>query len=131
MRRRVGFAVLEAVLAPVLDVQEPALFDGTEGDSEPKLRKVLRDYVKPYYESFDQDSRDAIDDSVLYLSRFAPTLPVVPLDALPTPFEIKQELSVFCRWLAEELGVRDRSIGRDEFEYSADLSMVHRLLRKR
>lgn len=131
MRRRVGFSVVEAILAPVLDIQESGSFRGTEGDSEQQLREVMRKYIKPYYASFDPDSRDVIDDSVLYLSKFSPTSPVVPLDALPTPFEIKQALPVFCQWLAEELGVRDRSMDAENFEYSNDLSIVHRLRRMR
>ena len=122
--------MVEAVLAPVLDVLEPGSLSEIDGGSEYQLRAVMREYIKPYYASFDPHSREVIDDSVLYLAKFSPAHPVVPLDALPTPFEIRQELPVFCQWLAEELGLRDRHMDPEDFEYSNDLSIVHRLRRK-
>lgn len=129
--RPVGFIVIEAVLAPVLDPPEPtqsqlALVDGADGA---QVRDVIRKYVKPYYESFDDQSRKVIADSILYFSN-SPSIPeTIPLDVLPTPFELTQTIDELCAWLANELCIDNREFDYRDCEYSEDLNVVHRLTR--
>lgn len=129
--RPVGFNQIEAVLAPVLDPPEPALSElaMVNGANSSQVRDVIRKYIKPYYDSFDDQSRKVIADSILYFSH-APSLPeTIPLDVLPTPFELTQKIDELCAWLATELCIDNREFDFRDCEYSEDLSVVHRLTR--
>lgn len=128
---KVGFVVLEAVLSPLCDPQEPLYSQlvGVNGEDEQQLRRVVREVVRPYYESFDSWSKGVISDSVLYFAR-ADELPAAAcFDALPIPFDLPQDLKKFCLYLQEELGIEKKGFEMSACEYSDDLGLVHRLRR--
>lgn len=130
---KVGFVVLEAVLSPLCEPQEPlySQLADVNGENEQQLRRVVREVIKPYYESFDSWSKEVISDSVWYFS-LADELPAaVCFDALPIPFDLPQDLKRFCLYLQEELGVEKEWFETSECEYSDDLSLVHRLRRSK
>lgn len=131
MKKPVGFIFVEAVLAPLCDPQEPACSElaAVDGADERQMRQVIRNYVKPYYESFDDQSKATISNSILYFAH-AENLPeTMPLDALPTSFELTQEIDVLCAWLLAELCIESKEFDLGECEYSDNLSLVHRLRR--
>lgn len=133
MKKLVGFIVLEAVLAPICDPQEPlfSLLSNVNGKDENQIKEVMREYVKPYYDSFDERSKQIINDSILYFSFSEILQENVELDALPTPFELPNDVKKFCRLLQMELGIQPTSLDIKDCEYSDDLSLVHRLRRNR
>lgn len=133
MAQEVGFIVLEAVLAPICDPQEPIYSElvEIEGGVEQEVRKVIREYVKPYFDSFDIGSRDVIAASICYFARGGRPPEDVALDALPTPFELPSDIGLFCNWLAEELAIDVTGCDLMEYQYTNDLSVVHRLRRDR
>ena len=67
------------------------------------MRSVIRNFIKPYYDSFDEQIRKVIADSILYFS-LQKKLPLkVTLEGLPTPFDLTSDISQLCEWLMEEL----------------------------
>ena len=51
------------------------------------------------------------------------------LEGLPTPFDLTSDISQLCDWLMEELMIEKENFNLEKFEYSDDLSLVHRLQR--
>ena len=93
------------------------------------MRTVIRSFIKPYYDSFDEQSWKVIADSILYFS-LQKKLPLkVTLEGLPTPFDLTSDISQLCEWLMEELMIEKENFNLEKFEYSDDLSLVHRLQR--
>lgn len=131
MTRPVGFIFIEALLAPLCDPLEPVRSEllRVNGVDERQVREVIQKYVKPYYESFDERSKITIADSILYFAS-AKSLPMTTsLDALPTPFELAQEIHVLCGWLSTELRIGSKEFNLADCEYTDNLSFVHRLHR--
>ena len=126
MKKLVGFNVLEAILAPICEPQEPeySKLSQINGCDEHQMRSVIKNFIKPYYDSFDEQSRKVIADSILIFS-----LLKVTLEGLPTPFDLTSDISQFCEWLMEELMIEKENFNLEKFEYSDDLSLVHRLQR--
>ena len=131
MKKLVGFNVLEAILAPLCEPQEPdySNLSLVNGGDEIQMRSVIRNFIKPYYDSFDEKSRKVIADSILYFA-FQNKIPSrVTLDGLPTPFDLTPDISKLCIWLQEELMINKSYIDSEKFEYTDDLSLVHSLHR--
>lgn len=133
MTRLVGFIVLEALLAPICDPQEPlySLLSNVSGNDENQIKGVIREYVKPYYDSFDERSKQIISDSILYFSVSELAQENLALDALPTPFDLPNDVRKFCLFLVKELDIKSTGFEVRDCEYSDDLSLVHRLRRNR
>lgn len=131
MKRYVGFIFFEALLAPIFDPQEPVLSEllNVNGSDERQVRAVIRRYVKPYYDSFDDRSRAVMADSILYFATAKDLPETPPLDALPTPFEMRQSVRELCEWIESELTIDSGSFALGECEYTDNLSLVHRLRR--
>jgi hypothetical protein len=53
----------------------------------------------------------------------------VTLEGLPTPFDLTSDIRQLCVWLMEELMIKKENFNAEKFEYSDDLSLVHRLQR--
>lgn len=133
MKIPVGFNVLEAVLAPLCEPQEPVYskLSGVIGSDEHQMRDVIREFVKPYYDSFDDRSRKIIAGTIIYFTFKGQESKGVTLDSLPTPFDLPQDINKLCLWLLKELEIDETGFNLEEFEYSDDLSLVHRLRRNR
>lgn len=131
MKNPVSFLVVEAILAPILDPQEPVFSDiaNVDGNNQQQVREVIRRYIKPYFESFDDRSKKVIADSVLYFSSTEELPDITPLDALPTPFELKQSIVNFCTLLSDELNIVPTGFHPGNCEYMDNLTLVHRLRR--
>ena len=131
MTTKVGFIVLEAVLAPICEPQEPVYSKllKVNGEDENQMRAVIREFIKPYYDSFDKKSREVIADTILYLSLEKKIPNNVSFDSLPTPFDLTHEMSKFCTWLTKELMIEKEDFNLAQCEYTDDLSLVHRLRR--
>ena len=50
-------------------------------------------------------------------------------EGLLTPFDLTSDISQICDWLMEELMIKKENFNLEKFEYSDDLSLVHRLQR--
>jgi hypothetical protein len=91
------------------------------------VREMIRKYVKPYYDSFDERSREVMGNSVLCFAFAHQQLPKTPpLDALPMPLELTQSVDVLCAWLLQELSIDTAGFSPDQCEFSNDLGLVHR-----
>ncbi|MGX5726976.1 hypothetical protein ACWKWZ_18225 [Metapseudomonas otitidis] len=129
--KKVGFIFIEAVLSPLCDPQEPLYSDllDVDGEDDLQLRKVVREIVRPYYDSFDARSKDVISDSILYFA-FVDKFPeFVCFDALPIPFDLPRDSRKFCMLLLEELEIKKEGFDLRSCEYSDDVKLVHRLRR--
>ncbi|MBW8354231.1 MULTISPECIES: hypothetical protein [unclassified Pseudomonas] len=130
---KVGFVVLEAVLAPIIEPQEPlySKLACVDGEDERQLREVISEYVRPYYDSFDTWSKGVISSSILYFFHVGCLPGGVSLESLPVPFDFPQDLRVICSCLIDGLAIERRGIDVREYEYCDELSLVHRLRRNR
>lgn len=133
MKKLVGFNVLEAILAPICEPQEPdySKLSQINGCDEHQMRSVIRNFIKPYYDSFDEQSRKVIADSILYFSLQKNPPLRVTLEGLPAPFDLTSDISQLCDWLMEELMIKKENFDVEKFLYSDDLSLVQRLQRDR
>lgn len=133
MKKKVGFVVIEALFSPLLDPAEPLMSElsKVDGNDDREVREVFKKHVGAYFETFDTHSQDVIADSIRYFSNLRESSDVLPMDALPTPFEIRQTLSTICRWLLDDLGIdqSDAETGLVEYERTEDLALAHRLRR--
>jgi hypothetical protein len=93
------------------------------------MRSVIKNFIKPYYDSFDEQSLKVIADSILYFSLQKKPPLRVTLEGLPTPFDLTSSISQLCDWLMEELMIKKENFNAEKFDYSDDLSLVHRLQR--
>lgn len=130
---KVGFIVLEAVLAPIIEPQETlcSMLACVDGGDEQQLRAVVRRYIKPYYDSFDSWSKVVITDSVLYFFNVGCFPDGVSLESLPVPFDFPQDLRALCLCLIDELVIEREGFDVHDCEYCDELSLVHRLRRNR
>lgn len=61
--------------------------DGKDGC---EVREVFKKYVGAYFETFDTRSQEVMVDSIRYFSNPVESSDVLPMDALPTPFELRK-----------------------------------------
>lgn len=134
MKKKVGFVVIEALFSPILDPAEPLMSEllRVDGKDDCEVREVFKKYVGAYFETFDTRSQEIMVDSIRYFSNPVESSDVLPMDALPTPFELRQTLSTICRWLLEDLAIHpsDAKTGNVEYERTEDLALAHRLRRR-
>ncbi|WMN17987.1 hypothetical protein QL104_00870 [Pseudomonas piscis] len=130
---KVGFVVLEAVLAPIIEPQEPlySKLARVDGEDEQQLRCVIREYVRPYFNSFDSWSKAFISNTILYFFKVGGFPEGVSLESLPVPFDLSQDLRMLCLCLIDELVIQGERFDVLECEYCDDLSLVHRLRRNK
>lgn len=133
LKNKVGLVVIEALFSPLLDPAEPLMSElsKVDGKDDRDVREVFKKHVGAYFETFDARSQDVIADSIRYFSNLRESSDVLPMDALPTPFELRQTLDTICRWLLEDLGIdqSDAETGLVEYERTEDLALAHRLRR--
>ncbi len=131
MKYPVSFLVVEATLAPILDAEEEVCSEiaSVDGKNQEQVREVVRKYIVPYFVSFDDRSKKVIANSILYFACAKQLPDTTPLDALPTPFELEQNITDFCNLLLDELKISSSEFCLEDCEYSDDLSLVHRLRR--
>ena len=132
MEKIVSLWIVEAVLAPICEPRDPVYqeLSSVDGESEAAVKAVLKKYVRPYFDSFDERSQVLIKDSVSYCTMDENLSFGHTFDALGIPFEPPHEIRIFYRWLKDEIAP-DWDIDVKTCVYTDDLSVAHRLRRKR
>jgi hypothetical protein len=92
-------------LAPRCEPQESeySKLSQINGSDEYQMRSVIRDFIKPYSDSFDEKNRKVIGDSILYFSLQNKIYIRLIFEGLPTPFDLTSDISQLCVWLTQKL----------------------------